>query len=68
MTLKGKVTYIEQIDFNADNKRSTFELLTNNGSSGRLYLDPSDRVPKEGEDIIAITDSDGNALNYTIND
>jgi uncharacterized protein VirK/YbjX len=68
MTLKGKIVIIDQVDFNSENKRSTYEILTDNSSSGRLYLNSDDRVPKEGDSILAITDSDGNALNYTFND
>jgi len=68
MTIKGKVVFIEQVDFNPENKRATYELLTDNSSSGRLYLDADDKVPKEGDNILAITDSDGNAINYAIND
>jgi hypothetical protein len=68
MTIKGKVVFIEQVDFNHENKRATYELLTDNSSSGRLYLDADDRVPKEGDSIFVITDSDGNAINYAINE
>lgn len=68
MILKGKIIFVEQVDFYPDNKRATYEILTDNSSSGRLYLDADDKVPKEGDNILAITDSDGNAINYAIND
>jgi hypothetical protein len=67
MTIKGKVIEVDQIDFNPQNKRSIYEILTDNSSSVKLYLDPEDIVPKEGDNILAITDSDGNATNYSIN-
>ena len=68
MTIKGKIISVEQVEFNVDNKRTTYEILTDNCSSGRLYLNQEDRVPKEGDNFLAITDSDGNAINYTFND
>ena len=68
MTIKGKIISVEQVEFNVDNKRATYEILTDNSSSARLYLEPSDRIPKEGDIFLAITDSDGNATNYTFND
>ena len=67
MTIKGKVIDVEQIDFNPENKRSIYEVLTDNSSSVKLYLDPNDIIPKDGDNILAITDSDGNAMNYSIN-
>ena len=68
MTLKGKVASVELVEFNSAKKTFTYEFLVENSSSGRLYLDADDRVPVKGDTIIAITDSDGNAINYTIND
>jgi hypothetical protein len=68
MTLKGKVTAVELVEFNSAKKTFTYEFLTENSSSGRLYLEGDDRVPKKGDTIIAISDSDGNVLNYSFND
>jgi hypothetical protein len=67
MTIKGKVVHIEQTDFNPENKRAIYELITDNSSACTLFLDPADVIPKEGDNFLAITDSDGIAVNYAIN-
>ena len=67
MKISGNIEDIKLIEVNEENRINIFELLTDNNSSGRIHLFFEEEPPRVGENIMSISDSDGNILNYTIN-
>jgi len=67
MKITGNILNVELVEVDKKNNINVFEVLTDNSSSGRIYLYNEEKIPQKGESIVAISDSDGNILNYSIN-
>ena len=67
MKITGNILNVELVEVDKKNNINVFEVLTDNSSSGRIYLYNEEKTPQIGENIVAISDSDGNILNYSIN-